>query len=802
MDFKVKTICRDNEKIFALFDFLDLDKACLPGIHFKDGSQILPQPRFYKIDECEGEHNTYVCVFADSKRKTSEFVIAAVNDSSPFTLDYSKAKWNSRINNKKNVAECNRIKNFDYGQSALIANIFIQEVIEAGEINKFRGVIRVPHRDDAKPEIKFLDQSFVIQDFKFYDMGSRVLDDETTNELSFDESSFTFDVPNTAGNLIAVYHDDAHPELDNYQTIPETQWQEMREENMAIRCDASRDPAYHSWFLARRATRADLELQRLRSFEGQPKFSIIVPLYNTPAPLFKDMVASVLAQSYPNWELILVNSTPENKELADAVCNVSTSEARIKVVQLEKNLGISLNTQAGIDAATGDFISFFDHDDLLEPDLLFEYTKAINEKHEIDVLYCDEDKLSPEGNFECAFFKPDFDIDLLRHMNFVCHMLTIRKSLLDKLSIGNGEFDGAQDHNLTLQAAEKTKNFYHVPKILYHWRMTQGSTSMNANSKSYANEAGIKAVQNHLQRAALEATVKPADLPFHYDVTYKPPKSNPLVSIIIPSKDNSFMLKRCLTSIEKTAGYENYEVLVVENNSSEQETFDFYKELEAADNKIRVLCYKGEFNYSKINNFAVKQAKGDYLLFLNNDIEATSQGWLANMLGCCAREDVGAVGARLLYKDGLVQHAGVRTSDAIAEHLFKNIPAEEFGYFGLAKAMRGLSAVTAACMMTKKSTFEDAGGFEEELAVAYNDIDYCLKLREKNLLVVYEPKAELIHYESATRHGDDTLEKRARLYKEGLYMNQKWSKYYLEGDPAMNPSLSSEVCKSMYCKLA
>lgn len=560
------------------------------------------------------------------------------------------------------------------------------------------------------------------------------------------------------------------------------------------------DPYYHEWFAKHRATPLELERQRACRLPVEPTFSIVVPLYKTPEGFFRDMLASVTNQTYGKWELILVNASPEIERLGQLVEEACTADSRVKSISLEKNLGISLNTNAGIELATGDFVCFFDHDDTLEPDLLFEYAKAISEHDDIDLLYCDEDKLDETGKLRDPFFKPDFNIDHLRSNNYICHLLTVRRSLLETLAPNTPEFDGAQDHNMTLQASEKARRIWHVPHVLYHWRISSTSTASGAGAKDYANEAGIRAVSSHLKRLGIRATVERSDIPFNYRVTYLPPEDAPLVSVIIPSSDHTDVLATCIDSILEKTTYPNYEVVVVDNNSHDPKTFVYYKQLgvKHAD-RVRVVTWPGEFNFSKIVNFGVAEAKGDYLLLLNNDTEVITPEWMERMLGICAREDVGAVGVRLFYPDETIQHAGVVVTDRDAGHLFHDMPRNSsWGYFNFADEQRDLTAVTAACMMTKRSAFEKVGGFTERFSVAFNDVDFCLKLGKAGLLVVYTPYVELYHYESLSRGTDLTHEAKVRNYQERSDLFSTWHEYYTTADPNFTPNLRETITMSVY----
>ena len=536
------------------------------------------------------------------------------------------------------------------------------------------------------------------------------------------------------------------------------------------------------------ADRATIFKQHSIKLPNAPVFSIVVPLYKTPKTLFDEMLGSVLHQSYERWELLLVNASPEDDALSGAVAGASKRDPRVKVLTLEKNLGISANTNAGVAQTTGEFVCFLDHDDTLEPDALFEYARTVIEHPETDLIYSDEDKLSPDGELINPFFKPDFSIDLLRNVNYICHFLAVRRSLLVGLEPSTPEVDGAQDHDLTLKAVEHARRVHHVARVLYHWRMAEGSTALNPQTKSYALQSGVRAVQNHLSRVGIDAQVS-ADpsIPFTYRVRYALPTPDPLVSIIIPSKDHTDVLDVCIRSIIERSTYRNFEIVIVENNSVETDTFAYYRELETRfPDVVRIVTWHEEFNFSKIVNFGVSKASGDYLLLLNNDTEVITPDWLEELLGICSRDDVGAVGVRLLYADDTVQHAGVVVNGKGAGHLFKDFPDSDPGYFGLSLRVQDLSAVTAACLMTKRSAFELVNGFSEEFAVAFNDVDFCLKLREAGRLVVYTPYAKLYHYESLSRGYEDGIEKQLRFHREASLLGLRWPRHHVVGDPYIN----------------
>ena len=548
--------------------------------------------------------------------------------------------------------------------------------------------------------------------------------------------------------------------------------------------------AYFYWRKKYEIKPEEIEAQRGEHFSYEPQFSIVIPLFNTRPKFLKEMVDSIRNQTYSNWELCLADGTGEKSPLIPILKDYMAKDSRIRYEILTENKGISENTNAAIRMAGGDFIVLADHDDIMPANALYECAKALNEDPSIDVIYSDEDKVDMNGRkyFE-PHFKSDFNIDLLCSMNYICHLFVVKKELVDQVGMLRSEFDGAQDHDFILRCCEEAKNIHHIPKILYHWRCHIDSTAAKPESKMYAFEAGKKAVEEHYKRIGVPAVVEHGQFYGMYRTKYQW-KEQPLISILIPNKDHIEDLQKCMNSIEEKSTYKNYEFIIIENNSTEQETFDYYKEIEKKEN-VTVLYYKDEFNYSKINNFGVEHANGEYLLLLNNDTEIINPDCLSEMLGYCMREDVGIVGARLYYEDDTIQHAGVVLGfGGIAGHTFIGSSRYDNGYFSRIICAQDYSAVTAACMMTKKSLYRGVGGLTEEFRVAFNDIDYCMKVRETGKLVVYNPAAELYHYESKSRGLEDTPEKVERFNSEVARFIERWKKQLEAGDPYYNPNLT------------
>lgn len=571
----------------------------------------------------------------------------------------------------------------------------------------------------------------------------------------------------------------------------------IRDATYLSRLPADLDPRYHDWYhVHHKANDTDLYLQRLASanLPVKPLFSLIVPLYQTPLDFFDEMAQSALAQTYPHLELILVNASPEREDLCQAVEALCVKDRRVRHVPLESNLGITENTNAGIRAATGDFVAFLDHDDIIEPDLLYHYAKGINDYPTTDLLYCDEDHLL-DGRHVSPFFKPDWDPNLLCSENYVCHMLCVRKALVDALpQLPDRRYDGAQDHNLTFLIGEQARNVFHARRIMYHWRMHENSTAseQGAAQKPYAIEAQRLVVQEHLDRCGIKATAVMGEKPpyrcslrYHYD-------EHPLVSIVIPNKDAVEVLDRCLTSIEQKTTWPNYEVVVVENNSTSDETFAYYEQA-TASGKVRVITSEtgGVFDFSKVVNDGCAAAKGNYLLMLNNDTEVLDPNWLQELMGPIQSEDIGAVGCKLLYPDDTYQHVGVamgRTSFG-PFHADLTQPDGFAGYYECDALTHRASAVTGACLLTRRDVFDLVGGLDEQLPVNYNDVDYCMRLREKGYASVVVLSTCLRHYESLTRPSSVVPENISGLSRDyGIFMC-RWQRYLTLGDPYYNQNL-------------
>ena len=541
---------------------------------------------------------------------------------------------------------------------------------------------------------------------------------------------------------------------------------------------------YGPWYEAYVPDEAALEKQRHHHFEYSPLISVAVPAYRTPEKFLAQMIDSLLAQTYGNWELCIANGSPEDSAMKKVLEEYTKKDSRIRVSELTENKGIAGNTNAALEMAQGEFVGLLDHDDLLAPNALYEIVRALDEDRNLDAVYTTE----LDEHFQ-PHLKPDFNLDLLRSNNYICHFFVVRRSIVQKVGGFCQEFDGAQDHDFIFRCIETAEKVGHIPEILYHWRTHKASTADNPASKMYAFDAGKRAIEAHLKRTGTEGIVSHTpDLGF-FRVKY-PVQGQPLVSVIIPNKDEKETLKACIDSIREKTEYPNYEIIIVENNSTTDEIFQYYKEL-SQDPRIRLLRWKKEFNYSAINNYGVCHANGEYLLFLNNDVTVITPGWIKELLGVCQRPEVGAAGVKLIYPDNTIQHAGcVIGLGGIAGHMFVDMPANRTGYLHKASILQDMSAVTAACMMMKRTAFEEAGGFTEKLPVAFNDVDLCLKVRKNHKLIVYDPYVQLYHMESKTRGAEDNKEKVRRFQEEIEYMRCQWIDILKKGDPYYNKNLS------------
>ncbi|ACC71471.1 glycosyltransferase family 2 protein [Paraburkholderia phymatum] len=521
-----------------------------------------------------------------------------------------------------------------------------------------------------------------------------------------------------------------------------------------------------------------------------PRISVVMPTYNADPVWLAEAIDSVRNQIYPHWELCIADDASTSPEVRPLLEQYIREDSRIRVAFREKNGHISAASNSALELVTSDWVGLLDHDDLLAPHALYFVAKEIIRRPDARLLYSDEDKIDPMGRRHDPYFKCDMNIDLFYSQNMISHFGVYQKRLLDEIGGFRTGLEGSQDHDVALRCLERigAKSIVHIPRVLYHWRVHPSSTAASGDAKPYALIAGERALTEHFARQGIDASVE--GLPFGYRVRYRLPEHRPLVSLIIPTRNGVGLLKQCIDSIQDKTTYAPYEIIVIDNGSDEQATLDYLESLKSADN-IRVIRDDRPFNYSALNNMAIGSANGELVGLINNDIEVITDTWLEEMVSLALQPGVGAVGAKLLYPDGTIQHAGVVTGlGGVAGHAHRLFPRDAFGYFSRNAVISSFSAVTAACLIIRKSIYEQVGGLNEaDLTVAFNDVDFCLRVRDAGYRNVWTPFAELYHHESATRGAEDNPEKVARFGREVEYMQTRWGDT-LNSDPAYSPNLA------------
>ncbi len=546
---------------------------------------------------------------------------------------------------------------------------------------------------------------------------------------------------------------------------------------------------YDRWIARNEPDDDALRRQRASRFAIEPLISIVTPAYNTPVAFLEALLQSVLAQTYQNWELCIADGGSDAPRLRDVLNAWVETDPRIKVRFLNENRGIAENSNAALSLATGELIAFVDHDDTLAPFALHEIVRAVNRHPDADFLYSDEDKIDGSTGRRCGpHFKPAWSPDLLRACNYITHLTVVSRRLMELVGGFRPGFEGSQDYDLILRATEKARRIVHVPHVLYHWRMHAGSVSADCEAKLYAYESARKALREHLDRCQLPGAVRNSKSLGTYQITYTLPRRD-LVSIIIPNRDQVDALRRCLHSLWLT-DYAPFEIILVENGSRDPRTHAYYSQLARLPN-VTVVEYSGVFNHSAAINLGVKESRGDVVLQLNNDVQAINTDWLERMLEHALRPEVGAVGAKLYYPDNRLQHAGVIVGlEGVAGHGHVGVPRESFGYAGRLVATQNCSAVTGACLMTRRDVFDEVGGLDEEFPLDFNDVDFCLRMRERGYVNVWTPWAELYHFESLTRGSAPSAERQAHLHEGAQRLRARWNDVLRDGDPYYNPNLS------------
>jgi GT2 family glycosyltransferase len=549
---------------------------------------------------------------------------------------------------------------------------------------------------------------------------------------------------------------------------------------------------YDRW-LDRHALRDD-DVVRIRATSKllpyRPVISILMATYNSPDAYLRQAIDSVRAQAYAEWELCIADDASTDARVRKTIDGYAASDARIRVVKRTTNGHISEASNSALAIATGEFVGFLDHDDLLTPDALFEVALLLNQRPATDFIYSDEDKIDDAGTLSEPHFKPDWAPDSFLSRMYTCHFSVMRKALVDEVGGMRSQFDGSQDYDLTLRVTERTTKIEHIPRILYHWRKHANSTAMMLSSKPYTSVAAERALTEAISRRNEPGTVtEREDAPGTYIVRYEINRPGK-VSIIIPTRDHGADVERCLVSIFAKTTYENFDVILLDNGSTDQASIRTFNSWTKRQKRVKVLRHDVPFNFSAINNFAAHMTDGEYLLFLNNDTEVISNDWLEAMVEQAQRGAIGAVGGLLLFPDDTVQHAGVIIGiGSVAGHSHKYYPRDANGYFSMLKAINNYSAVTGACLMVRRQVFEEVGGLDESLAVAFNDVDFCLKVSQAGYRNIYLPHVLLYHHESKSRGEDTTPEKQARFKSEIDKMFERWNTADYR-DPYYSPHLT------------
>ena len=822
MNIKRLALCRSQGRLFVLLRFAGQDVAALIE---QGGSQSFA--RATTSGSCVPslalpvDHGLVLAIcpsVADYERELAVLVLPFLDGSSididfassgqklgSIRLDSRMAKLESKINYKAKPVLCALIRDAQRGERCGRYEIDAVRYLPADSGAVWRYEVTWSGDSQCTPQLEILDTHMNVIDATVHMFESQV-DVPQQNGCCVNKTYLSVEMPEDIRDFVAIATDPAGQiqggfcAMDGrlYNGMVDDSWNRMKD----ARAD---DAAYRRWFEQHRAKPGDLACQcaAAAAFAYRPLVSIVVPCYKPDRVYLRELLDSVLAQNYDNWELLLMDASPE----WDAVANLAAAahDERVLRIELPGNGGIVVNTNVGIQQAMGDYIAFLDHDDILEPDALLHYVAALNKTAKDErpqVLFCDEDMFQKTGEWGQPVFKTRLNVDLLYSHNCVTHFLMVEKALIDRIGMSPEDVAGAQDYDLTLRCLAAGARFEHVAHVLYHWRVHPGSTADgSADSKPYAIEAGRLALQRHFDSLGVRGTVEESETPFVYRMRYALPEPAPLVSIVIPTKDHVETLDACVMSIAQKATYANYEIVLVENNSEVPETFAYYETLpervaaaSGGKGTARVEWWPGEFNYSQIINFGVKHAKGDYLLLLNNDTEVISPDFIEEMMGYLQRPDAGVVGAKLYFADHLVQHAGILVGvrGALA-HANQDFSAKREGYLARAVRPGNFSAATGACQMVRRDVFEQAGGYNEEFAVGFNDADFCLRVWEAGFRTIFTPYAELYHYEFTSRGREEANEEKLRRWKreQALFM-QRWPEFFLNGDPWLGPNLSDE----------
>lgn len=768
--FNNKLNCRGDGKLYLLYEATSVFPDDVKSQ--SANGQILPA-RIIPFSETE-----FVVILADFRVNQSVSFFSGVNKIYERCINPSQFSIESKINGLLHAEHCGQFRNIDRSGVHALASIQIEDFIPCDDGLIVRGVLSGADCLEGDRIVAFNEEARVV--------GESLLLNNSITDSNRGLAHFSLHIPEV-GDCLCICMNRASGHLDTFINLKKDMLKELLDEADRDHACAFDQPRYLSWFSGRRLTGSDAFTQTNIEFTYQPMFSIIVPLYKTPLNFFRDMADSVIAQTYSNWELILVNSTPDFDGLSDLVSEYVAADSRIKVTELEGNLGITENTNIGIKMAKGDYLCFFDHDDVLEPNILFEYACALNKNPDINLLYCDEDKLLPDGSLAHPTFKPDFSLDMARDNNYICHLLTVKKACLDSIDLSNSDLDGAQDHAMVLKIAELGGTIHHVPKILYHWRISENSTAGNSDSKPYATLAGIKAVQEHLDRCGIKATVANShNRAFRYSPIYDVDPSESC-SLVVTTRGNSSVLSTFVSSINDT-DFDNLEVVFV----CPRDTESAVKQLGSG---LRCRCIvhalDDTFNLSAWRNAGALAAHGDQLVFVHDDIRALDASWLKTLVGFSQREDVGVVGTMTCDLDGIVQQAGLSYVGESIVNLSQGIHRSSPGYIYMPLTVRDVSAVSGVCLAISREHFDRLGGFDESYLLDYSDVDICFKSSQAGLKVIYTPEACLYHLACV----DKSLDSKSRSHKhfeDKARLLHKWSERFSEGDPWFSVNFSRD----------
>lgn len=785
--------CRGNGKLYALLEIAtnDGERIALESSH----GEIRYPTNLISVGNDE-----YVLVLADLHVQQNVLLVAEDSKSGDvlakarMTVFPTQFALASKLNGVARKALCNRIRNID--EVGLRGEILItcEEFVPAKDGYLIRG--RICNRFDKEivGVIAYSSDGSVLSEDCIFLNRSKLGSLDKGKEA---DTVYSVRVSSKPNGICLAAKDRTGSICSSFVSMKSDVCETLLDASEAAYSNVGNDWLYQGWFARKRLSESGIKREKeiaASMSDSSPLFSVVVPLFKTPLDFFKDMANSVVAQTYPKWELVLVNASPEDQELGSLVRNYAESDSRIKVVELAENLGITENTNKGIEASSGDYICFFDHDDVLEPDILFEYAARIIGNAKVDLLYCDEDKLFPNGTYGTPIFKPDFSLDMVRDNNYICHLLTVRKGAYDQVEPSTADLDGAQDHAMVLKISELGGTICHVPKVLYHWRISETSTAGNADSKPYATEAGIKAVSEHLKRVGISASVECAHgRAFRYKVDYL--QEQPAeVSLIVPTRGDRDALDNVCTFLAKTK-YPSFEVIFVVRSDCAQRVEDYLATL-ALEFPAKVVSASCAYSYSKWLNEGANHAKGACLVFAHDDLIPNDENWLTVLAGIAMRKDVGAVGTMTCNADGTIQQAGLSyVRDSIVS-LSNGISSDTPGYIYYPLTTRNVAAVSGVCMATSREAYGKIGGFDECFENSYADVDFCFRADAQDLNVVYTAEARVVHYAISDGFLRGSVDYEAQRVFDKARLLSKWAQKIAEGDKFFNPNFSKVPSKA------